>query len=424
MILKKILPIVLILFSSFSFSQEQTNKIKLYGFIGNDFTFNSRQNVEMVDGLVQLFPKPISLNSSNSDINAAAQAELLSVNTRLGIDITGTPILNAKSSGKIEADFAGFGTTFYVFRIRQAYMKLNWKNTELLVGQTWHPLFGSVMPGTFSINGGAPFQPFNRSPQVRLKQNLSTTLSATIAALYEMQYASFGPFSTSATNVYLKNAMIPDIFVGFENKTTHWITGAGVDFKTIKPDANQISSLSAVAYTQYVKNKFQLKAKTIYGENLSDQLMLGGYGVSKYSADSTKVLSYTNFNNLSAWINVLYGTKFQIGILAGISQNLGTNADLAVSSVRKYTNYGYGFYDNSTLNPKLKSTDASYYDQQILDRLIRIAPEISYNLPNMKFGLEYDFTSASYGKIQQNGTVINPYLVNNNRLIASVSYIF
>jgi len=118
---------------------------------------------------------------------------MLSVNTRLGFDITGTSVLGAKTSGKIEADFAGFGTTYYVFRIRQAYMKLNWDKTELLIGQTWHPLFGNVVPTTFSANAGAPFQPFNRSPQVRLKQNLSSTLSFTAAALYEMQYCTQGP---------------------------------------------------------------------------------------------------------------------------------------------------------------------------------------------------------------------------------------
>jgi hypothetical protein len=428
--LKKLLPFVFITFSTFAFAEEPATKVKMYGYVGNDFFYNSRQNVEMVDGVIQLFPKPISLNTANADINATSQAELLSVNTRLGIDIAGTPILGAKSSGKIEADFAGFGTSFYVFRIRQAFMKLNWDKTELLVGQTWHPLFGSIAPSTFSANGGAPFQPFNRSPQVRVKQTLTKTLSATAAALYEMQYASYGPASTSTSNVYLKNAMIPDLFVGLENKTTHWTTGAGVDFKTLKPDATNastISSLSAVAYAQYVNKKFQLKAKALYGENLSDQLMLGGYGVSEYGTgnDSTKVLGYTNFKNGSAWINAVYGTKLQVGLLVGASENLGTTDNLAINSkTKKFSNYGYGFYDNSDLNTNLKKTDAAYLDQVILDRLYRIAPQVSYNIQNMKFGLEYDFTTASYGKLIKNGTATDNYSVNNHRILASVMYIF
>lgn len=406
MIPKKILPFILILFTNFSFSQEQLTKTKIYGYVGNDFFYNSRQNVEMVDGIIQLFPKPIDL-IAGVDKNAVPQAEMLSVNTRLGVDITSSSVLGAKTTGKIEADFAGFGTTYYVFRIRQAYVKLNWDKTELLIGQTWHPLFGSVVPTTFSANAGAPFQPFNRSPQVRLKQNIGSTLSLTASALYEMQYCSQGSLGTA--NAYMKNALIPDLFVGLENKTSHWTNGVGVDFKSIKPDLNYVSSLSAVAYTQYINSKFQLKAKAIYGENLSDQLMLGGYGVSKYATDSTTVLSYTNFNNLSTWLNVVYGTTFQVGLLLGLSQNLGTNETLVPKKDGKFTAYGYGYYDSS---------------QQMINHLYRVAPQVSYNLSNIKFGLEYDFTTASYGAIQHNGRAIDAYYVNNNRILASVMYIF
>jgi len=422
MTLKKLLLLLFVTITVSGFAAEPTaTTLKLYGYVGNDFFFNSRQNVEMVDGVIQLFPKPIEL-SAGADKNTTAQAEMLSINTRLGVDITGAPICGAKSSGKVEADFAGFGTSYYVFRIRQAYVKLNWSSTELLVGQTWHPFFGSVVPSTFSANAGAPFQPFNRSPQVRLKQNLSKQLTFTFSALYEMQYASQGPAGT--TNAYLKNAMIPELFAGFENKTSSWTNGIGVDLKTIKPDANSITSFSAVAYSQYVKGKLQLKGKAIYGQNLSDQLMLGGYGVSQFSADSTKAVKYTNFNNASGWINAVYGSKIQVGVLVGISKNLGTNNDLAVSSGKKFANYGYGFYDNSALNPALKKTDTGYYGQQVLDCLYRINPQISYNLPNFRIGLEYDYTSASYGTIQRNGTAINPYSVDNHRILASIMYIF
>ena len=426
MTLKKSIAFLLFSLSISLYAAEPaTTSFKFYGFVANEFFYNSRQNVEMVDGAIMLFPKPISPNTASADLSATPQAELLSVNSRLGLDINGTPILGAKSSGKIEADFAGTGATYFVFRIRQAYVKLNWEKTELLLGQTWHPLFGNVMPSTPSSNAGAPFQSFNRSPQLRLKQNFTNTLSLTAAALYEMQYASQGPLGTSSC--YIKNAIIPDLFVGLENKTTHWTTGAGIDFKTIKPDAMNsatVSSISANAYAQFVKNKLQVKAKLTFGENLSDQLMLGGYGVSKYATDSATVISYTNFKNMNGWFNIVYGTKFQVGLLLGASENLGTNNDLAISKSKKFTTYGYGFYDNSTLNSSLKKTDPTFLDQQVLDRLYRIAPQISYNLPNLKFALEYDFTTASYGKLKPNGTSENDYSVYNHRLLASVSYIF
>lgn len=406
---KKLLPFIFIAFSTLAIAQE-TTKLKVYGFVSNDFFYNSRQNVEMVDGVIQLFPKQIELNTAGVDKNAVAQAEMISVDTRLGIDLTGAPILGAKSSGKIEADFAGFGTSYYVFRIRQAFMKLNWEKTELLVGQTWHPLFGSVVPTTFSANAGGPFQPFNRSPQVRVKESLSKTLSLTAAALYEMQYASQGPAGTS--NTYMKNAIAPDLFIGLENKTKHWTLGVGADLKTIKPEPLNdatISSLSASAYAQYVNGKLQLKGKTTYGGNLSDQLMLGGYGVSKYASDSATVLSYTNLKSMNTWVNLVYGTKLQVGLLLGAANNLGSSDNFDLRKGKKMTAYGYSFYDAS---------------QQVLDHLYRIAPQVSYNLSNFKFGLEYDYTTASYGAMQRDGSAKNTYSVSNNRILASVMYIF
>jgi len=408
MLLKKLLTLLLITTSTFILAEEKpTEKFKLYGFICNDFYFNSRQNAESVDGVFHLFPKPVSLNSANEDIYATPQAEMLSVSSRLGLDINGSTILGAKSSAKIEADFSGFGANYYVLRIRQAYARLNWAKTELLVGQTWHPLFGSVVPTIPSSNAGAPFQPFNRSPQIRIKKNLSNSLSVMAAAVYQMQFTSQGPLGSS--NIYLKNAMLPDFFLGAENKTTHWTSGVGVDIKTIKPDAEKLTSLSAVIYTQYINPTFQLKAKTVWGENMSDQLMLSGYGVSKQNSDSTVAMGYTNFNIVSSWINAVYGTRLQVGLFMGLSQNLGTNKELVANPDGRFTAYGSGFYTDNQL---------------LLDRMYRIAPHVSYNLSNMKFGLEYDFTSALYGTLQKNGRVDNPYTVNNHRVVASVSYLF
>ena len=408
MTFKKLLTFSLLCLSiSLSAVEPATTSLKFYGYVGNEFFYNSRQNVEMVDGAILLFPKPVSLNSlGTTDLNELPQAELLSVNTRLGMDINGTPILGAKSSGKVEADFAGTGSTFFVLRIRQAFVKLNWDKTELLLGQTWHPLFGNVAPTTPSSNGGAPFQPFNRSPQLRVKQNLTNTLSVTAAALYEMQYASQGSLGTS--NCYMKNAITPDLFIGLENKTTHWTTGLGVDYKTLKLTTGKISSTSAMAYAQYINNKLTVKAKTVFGQNLSDQLMIGGYGVSAVNP-TTNDTTYTNLNTANAWLNVVYGSTIQVGILCGYSQNLGTKTDLLLSSSGKYLAYGYGF------NAK---------PQSIMNQLYRVAPHVSYNLPNLKFALEYDLTSAAYGAIQSNGLGINLTNAINHRLLASVSYIF
>lgn len=376
---------------------------KLYGFVRSDFYYNSRQNVEAIDGAFHLYPKPVEL-SEGKDKNAIPGAEMISVATRLGIDFKGTPILGAASSAKIECDFAGVTASYYLIRLRQAYMKLNWTSSELLVGQTWHPLFGSVMPTGPSLNAGAPFQPFSRSPQVRFKQNLGESFSLMASASYQMQYLSQGPAGPSAS--YLKNTMLPSLFLGAESKTKYWTSGLGADVKTIKPAVATITSASAVAYTQYVNKNIQIKAKALWGENVSDYLMLGGYGVTDSINGQP---SYTNFNIGSSWLNIVYGSKVQVGVFLGLSQNFGTNKLLVTSSSNKFTAYGYGFYQDTQL---------------LLDRLIRVAPHVTYNLTNFKFGLEYDLTSAKYGTLQADGLVSNPYNVNNHRVVASVSYLF
>ena len=406
MYLKRLFPVFLLIFSSSIIAQDSTTKLKIYGFIRNDFFYNSRKNEESTDGAFNFFPKPADI-SAGIDKNAVPQAELLSINTRIGLDITGSDLLGAKSSAKIETDFAGTGATFFILRIRQAYMKLNWSKSELLIGQTWHPMFGNVFPTVQSLNVGAPFQPFNRSPQLRYSYNLNNSLSVTAAALYEMQFSSQGP--NGASSSYMKNAIIPELFLGTEYKSAHWVSGIGIDTKTLKPDANQITSSSAVAYSQYTDKNLQLKAKLTYGQNLTDMGMIGGYAVSKYATDSTTVLSYSNINTLSGWFNAVYGNKVQAGVLVGYSKNLGSEATLAYRKGGKITAYGCGFYDSN---------------QQLVDQLIRISPQISYNLPNLKFGLELDYTTAVYGTIQTTGKIISPYSVDNKRIVATMSYIF
>ncbi|MEI6752039.1 MAG: hypothetical protein WCK78_02625 [Paludibacter sp.] len=406
MYLKKLFPIFFFVISISVSAQDVGIKTKVYGFIRNDFFYNSRKSEESTDGVFNFFPKPIEL-SFETDKNAVPQAELISVNTRLGLDIFGSELFGAKSSARIETDFAGTGTTFFILRLRLAYMKLNWSKTELTIGQDWHPLFGSVAPNVLSLNGGAPFQPFNRSPQIKFKYLASNNLSLIASALYETQFASQGP--NGATSTYMKNAMIPELFLGAEVKSIHWTSGVGVDVKTIKPDVKKLTSFTAAAYSQFTDKNLQLKAKVTLGQNTTDLGMIGGYGVSKYATDSVTVLSYTNLNTLNSWFNVVYGSKIQLGLLVGYSQNLGAEKEFDYRKGLKLTAYGCGFYDSG---------------QQLIDRLIRISPQISYNLQNLKFGLELDYSSAVFGNIQRDGRVSSPYNVDNKRVVATMSYLF
>ncbi len=401
---KKISFLVLSLFVSFLAvsAAEQPTTYKLYGFVRNELYFNSRQNFEVLDGLFNIFPLPIELDGSGKDKNAVPNSQMLAISTRLGIDFTSTPVLGAKTSAKIECDFAGVKQYYYLIRLRQAYLKLNWAKTELLVGQTWHPMFANLQPITPALSVATPFQPFNRSPQIRLNQKLNDKITLITAASYQMQYMNQGPVGASAS--YMKTGLFPGLHLGLDYKSKSIVAGVGVDGKSLKINNVLFNSGAAVAYAGYTNKKFQVRAKTVLGQNMSEYMMLGGYGLSTDATASNA--DYTNFNTSTSWLSVAYGAKIQVGIYGGLMQNFGSNKDLKLTS---NSVYGYGFYDASQL---------------IIDQLYRVAPHITYNLPNFRLGFEYELTTAKYGTIQSNGRVVNPYKVSNHRALATISYIF
>jgi hypothetical protein len=399
-------------------SQEKVNQfsIDIYGFIRNDFYYNSRQNMESAAGLFYFLPFDKDENALGEDLNAIPSSRMLSIASRFGLNITGPDVWGARTSAKIETDFAGFKDSPTMFRIRQAWVKLNWKKFDLLTGQAWHPMFGDVVPTVMSLATGSPFQPFNRSPQIRLdyKQN---KFRIYLSALYQLQYSSVGP--QGATPDYMVKGILPELYLGADYKNNGYIVGAGIDFMRIRPRtigerqvtinevesqipvkvSDNISSLSFMAFGQYTNDKWQVKAKTIYGQNPSHLLLLGGYGVSGVEEDGS--YNYTNLNNTTSWINIVYGTTYQVGLFAGYSKNLGSSEKL-LSEKEIYVNG----YNN-------------------LDQLIRIAPHISYNMKHWTFGVEYEMSNAAYGTLNlENGKVENSHAVTNNRIVGLIVYNF
>ncbi|MGH9760685.1 MAG: type IV pilus assembly protein FimV [Blastocatellia bacterium] len=99
--------------------------------------------------------------------------------TRLGLRLEGPDMGGAKTSGVLEADFAGgfpsigIGEDFGVVRLRLAYFKLDWKNTTFEAGQDWtifspaNPVsIASVATPEFAAAGNL----FARIPQIRVEQ--------------------------------------------------------------------------------------------------------------------------------------------------------------------------------------------------------------------------------------------------------------
>ena len=397
--------------------------LKIYGHVRTDFFYNSRANVESVDGLFYSYPKDEKLDPNGEDLNGSASSNMYAVYSRMGFDFAGPMIGKAKTSAKIEFDFRGNGNdNLSALRLRHAYFNFDWGKSKVLVGQTSHPFFGDVSPQILNLNTGSPFQPFGRAPQIRYRYN-SGALQLQAAAVWQSQFKSHGPSATDGTGnsriqAPHKNANVPELALGIDYKANGWILGVGVDMLSIVPrvtsfDENKkplykvderLTTVSYEAHLKYQKDKLFVAAKSVLGSNFTHTSMLGGYGIKSQDA-KTGEREYTPFRNSSNWINIVYGKKWKPGIFLGYIKNLGTADDMM--NADKYA-AGTNIYGTGT----------------DIDKLMTGTFELTYNVPHWKIGAEYNYTEAYYGTTQKDGKVKNTHSVGNNRLVLSATYSF
>lgn len=379
----------------------QDAQIKWYGFIRNYAHVDTH---EMTAGTADLFSYgPKDNNNDNATYHFTA------ITSRLGVDVTGYQYGDMTATAKIEADFyngVSGVTGTAVFRLRQAYMTLGWKDqdglpTTLKIGQGWHPM-AADMPDVISLNTGAPFGPFARTPLMQFDRSFSSAFSVTAAAIWQQQYTSAGPEGASAN--YIKYAGIPEIYAGVSYKGADGLVRAGVDVLNIKPVQTSSELLTTVTpffYAQYKKDLFSVKFKTVYAQAGEQVCLNGGYGV---AADG----GYTPTKNSSSWVSLSYGKDWQFVLFGGLSKNFGTVKALANAN-------DFWFSKNSAAN---------------MNTMYRLTPTVIRNLGKVTIGVEYELTSVQYGdKAQgmnlQNGLYENGlHWVTNNRLQAMFKYAF
>ncbi|MBE6302368.1 MAG: hypothetical protein E7089_00330 [Bacteroidales bacterium] len=417
---KSILTIAALCLALCGFAQEKKITFKPYGFVRNYAAFDTRDNLSSSSDQFNMIPKDEALNAYGDDLNEKKDIFLLSITTRLGLNITGPEFLGAKTSAKIESDFAGFGTSNTVLRIRQAYAKMDWEKDNLLVGQAWHPMMGDMMPDVFSLATGAPFTPFSRSPQVRYDR-LAGNFKLTATALYQFQYLSYGPnannLESSTTSFdYARKALVPELYFQAMYKKGDFMAGAGVDILTLKPrteytDADGVKNLSnelvtsfsPTAFFSYKESNWGVKGRVTYAQNASHLNMLSGYGVTEIKENGE--VEYGSLSSVTAWVDVTYKQKLKKGTLTyclfgGYGKNLGCEDDFVSSNmmyVRGYKN---------------------------IDNFWRVSPSVLYTHNAMQIGLEYEPTTVGYGTMKADGSVDKERSVTNHRICALLKYNF
>jgi hypothetical protein len=384
--------------------------IKFSGFVKTDIFYDTRQSgasTGLREGHFYLYPDNIVLDVEGNDLNANPSFNILNIQSRLRGDISGPDAFGAKTSGVIEAEF--FGTSeadINGFRLRHAFVKMDWTKTSLLIGQSWHPLFpAESFPGTISFNTGVPFMPFSRNPQVKLTRKLGT-LSLSLTAYSQRDFSSSGP--EGASSKYMRNSGFPGTNFQLRIPAGEIITAwAGVDYKRLRPELrttlNYETDVTIGSYSAYANIKIKTKAVTaslmgIYGQNASDLIMIGGYAVSQVVDLATMEKSYTNLNTGNIWLDLTTnGKKLTFGLFSGYSKNLGASQNIDGSVYGRGTN---------------------------IDHLFRISPRATITEGRLSFAAEVESTTAAYGMMQPTGKVINTKNVSNLRFLLSTIYKF
>jgi len=411
---------------------EKPKKVQVtpYGFVRNYFTYDSRNMYTVIGGEYDMLPFDEKW-SDDVDLNDYDNAKFLAISSRVGLRLSGPNVGNARTSGRIEGDFGGFGTTNSVMRIRLAYMQFDWTNdrysSSLLMGQDWHPLSGSVMPDVLGMAAGAPFRPHSRTPQVRFTYNLPNGLGASLAALYQLQYMNNGPSGMDiatpvASTSFANNAVVPELFVGVHFRDANVYAQLGADMQTIRPrnfgtdpSTNKtvrvnetLTSFTPTAYFQYVDGKFGLKCRTMLAQNTSHLNQLNGYAILQAYADGS--YSYTPMRASISYLNLSYGKKWKGNIFFGYMKNLGARQNL-------YTDASGNVFIFMKGNKEFTNLDAIW----------RVAPAFSFNVSHVNFGIEYELTAASYGNLNANGSIADDsylHTVTNHRVCVLMKYNF
>ena len=442
-----ILSAALLMLSSFSASAaekaEPKNNFKLYGFVRNYFIYDSRESVSGTADLFYYLPKDVNMKDG-MDLNAESSFRFVSLTSRLGVDVTGYSIGNVHFSAKIEGDFysglsnssnanasAYFPSNTKISgtataRLRQAFATVTWKelgaekknSVALKMGQAWHPM-AADMPHLFSLEVGAPFGPFSRTPLVQMDANLGNNWILSAAAIWQMQYQSSGPIGASA--MYMKYGKTPEMYAAVAYKSKGFLVRAGVDYLSIKPrvfgsvDGRTVkvddrkNSVLGYVYTQYSHKNFAVKAKSTFGQGGEHMNLMSGYAKIGENPDGS--WEYASLRNSSSWLSLSYGKKWQAVLFLGYLKNLGLAEELP-TYISKSDVY---FCGNGFSN---------------INQMYRINPQLIYNIGKMNVGLEYQWTNVEYGeyyegKLSKYGLADNNlHWVGNNRVNVMVKYNF
>lgn len=346
--------------------------VTVYGYAKGEFAFDTRQTINAREANF------IDLATPKTTANDVANFKGWGIESRLGVKTVGPEFFGMKSEAVIEAHFFGNNGDTNNLGLRHAYVKLSDDNVEVLAGQYWHPMFvTNVFPGTYNFNAGNPFQPFNRSPQIRVTTKGNVKFIGAVISERDMISLVYGGGNADKSGVPAFHAQVQ---AGDDSKI---VGGIGANLKTTRNLMNETArgkNLSAWSFLAYAKAKLgnttAWKVYATYGENPSEQLQLGGVA---YSSIDKKLVSN---KVLSLWTEFTgdFSPSFEWGVFGGYSKDNGFNQNNFLTHEYKYA--------VSYTGPAGGKLPLSTW---------RISPRVGFKSENTKLGVELDYTTTTYG---------------------------
>lgn len=431
--MKKLVTFCLVVIASSGFAQTTTTvpsvpdvpvekewDVAVYGFIRTDYMWDTRKSSQVREGNLNLYP--LDAPAAGNDFNAVGSSNFLSVVSRLGTKVKGPNVWGAKMKGTLEGDFFGNveGFSIGLFRLRHAYVNMDWSKTSLVLGQTWYPTFiPEVFPGVANFNTGILFNPFGWATQIRVKHNFTQELSFAITAYKEREFtatvASIGTQNSASIN-----SSLPTFHGQLQFKNKNWIAGVGGEIKTLQPlteftltpsntkvgTSEKVKSSSIMGYVKYCNDYFSVKGYGISGTNLQSLVMLGGF-VGYNSPE--KVEQYEASKTTAFWIDLASnGKKIAPGLFFGTTYNDGTGRTFAPGETAKY--YMRGVTGN-----------------RVVDNVMRLSGRVDFMQNKFRVTPEVEYTKATWGDLNTNGSAasdLNARDVKNVRYMISCAYTF
>lgn len=399
---------------------------KLSGYVNYKAFYDTRQFVGLSDGQTLFFPKRKQC-SPTGDINGKGQGTMLPIETRVRGTMYGPDIAkDVHASAVIEVEFKGIREAVNLVNMRHAYGQIDWDTGTFIFGQTWHPLnVVEIIPNTVSFNRGRPFAVYNRSPMVNYTYH-APTLDVIFAATSQVDYKSDGPIGLSTA--YIRDAIVPNLHFQLKKFFGDHVAGAGIDYQRIAPRLvspqgysvhEYLSSLCGIGYIKLSWPKIDIRSALLFGGNISNYGIIGGYAVERGTTNPvTGERKYTTTRTLSGWIDLTYTSTetFETGFFIGAEKNFGS---------RKPIEHDLIDQDGIIIERRIFGLGND------LDTVFRFSPRMRFNVKQITFALEIEYTRAAFGDdritpdgLNNYGRAINPIPVANTQILFSTFLFF